>query len=1266
MQQTVIWTALPNGIDVHTKTLFLSVRVSPRLVGDQIESTLEKFNDFAQWASTSLTFELQFGDNTQRWPAAMVSDQRDTQLWSAVFPAGSVNVISHQFDDYRSRRIRSFPVVNVLGYVRDRYQEAGLEFPGELPPMRWLIGDLREKRGAFSDLVRLIYPEGRQGVSLELDKNRLDKKRRIIPAGPASPEYDFLQTLTFHEPKGGSYANRPKKPVLDFHEIVSMVEEYPPIMRRLGLIFDLKCAMPAGLVTLLKNLQPADRWVRVWPHWTPKMGGNPNIRPRTAYHLDIATGRFEAAPSTAQISKGLLDLSQAGYDTVQVDVDGAAVKLTDFTNNLVLLQTGEQTPATPDKTGLPAMRTGGLSVVRTGRCEDFWNKLQRAGDLNDAAGDDLLLQVEDLTRGFRVDVFDTKSGFWRSLCQRREVYNLRTKPGTKPAYYDYATREASVTASVTSKVGEANPDLYLHEALFHWDGWSLAVRRPGKTVPDPNYDTNGSYLSESAPPSDDQTGLIVRTDLVREADGATVKGTLPRLRFGRTYRLRARLADLAGNGPGLPEKDSSLDGATAEATYRRYEPVVTPVLAREKAYVPGESMERLVIRTFNDTPSDNTLVSKEESIRDVAPPRTSQQTAEQLGMFDVSPPAELGGSWYDILVNKHGDGAQLPDLLPSPLTDVPYLPDPLAGGSALAGLPGDAQPRMIEFAAGKKWPSVAPFRIRLAEGDGPSSWDAGGRVLTVYLPKAGKTTLRLSSFLRSAADLDLLGIWDWLRQAASPERLALLEKIALSGGHWMLTPFREVTLVHAVQKPLTPPSFEGLEAKRDVGATFAKLAGKVRVHGNSTGKVEIRASWRDRIDTGATGTGDDWSPVPAAPPHYSHAFDLVNGDPPNDELDCAEQKHEFGDTRYRLVNYEVKATSRFSEYFDPAQALDFSIDSKAKTEVQILNTARPAAPEIEYVIPLFGWEQAEKPEADGTFSKRSGGGVRVYLRRPWFSSGDGELLGVVLAHGPQAGSKILELPGYLTHYVTQWGFDPVWRSYPVYPAPTVHHFPLAVAQETGVTIEEAQTAPMVANSWLLSVAGHEVSFDAARQLWYCDIAMDTGPSYYPFVRLALARYQPRSVWGAQLSRVALAEFVQLAPDRLAWISGMADNPRLVRVSVSGPAAWYEKGTSTPTVMVVRVEMRHPGAGDKDVWLPTQSGLHLMGRTQITTAATVWSGLVPLPEPRGTMRFRLVVEEYEVMKADSVRETGEALVFGMTSFARVGVGARLVYADTIEL
>jgi hypothetical protein len=55
-----------------------------------------------------------------------------------------------------------------------------------------------------------------------------------------------------------------------------------------------------------------------------------------------------------------------------------------------------------------------------------------------------------------------------------------------------------------------------------------------------------------------------------------------------------------------------------------------------------------------------------------------------------------------------------------------------------------------------------------------------------------------------------------------------------------------------------------------------------------------------------------------------------------------------------------------------------------------------------------------------------------------------------------------------------------------------------------------------------------------RQLWYADIEIDAGPSYLPFVRLALVRYQPTSLPDAHLSRVVLAEFVQLTPDRLAF------------------------------------------------------------------------------------------------------------------------------------
>ena len=47
--------------------------------------------------------------------------------------------------------------------------------------------------------------------------------------------------------------------------------------------------------------------------------------------------------------------------------------------------------------------------------------------------------------------------------------------------------------------------------------------------------------------------------------------------------------------------------------------------------------------------------------------------------------------------------------------------------------------------------------------------------------------------------------------------------------------------------------------------------------------------------------------------------------------------------------------------------------------------------------------------------------MRVYLDRPWYSSGDGELLGIVLYNG----SFPVDREGWKP-YVTQWGLDPIW------------------------------------------------------------------------------------------------------------------------------------------------------------------------------------------------------------------------------------------------
>ena len=87
--------------------------------------------------------------------------------------------------------------------------------------------------------------------------------------------------------------------------------------------------------------------------------------------------------------------------------------------------------------------------------------------------------------------------------------------------------------------------------------------------------------------------------------------------------------------------------------------------------------------------------------------------------------------------------------------------------------------------------------------------------------------------------------------------------------------------------------------------------------------------------------------------------------------------------------------------------------------LDILSTAQPEAPKVLYVIPTFKWESTPQGH------KRVGGGLRVYLDRPWYSSGDGEQLAVVLYPNAKA-----NLPEKAKPFVTQWGLDPLWEDGP--------------------------------------------------------------------------------------------------------------------------------------------------------------------------------------------------------------------------------------------
>jgi hypothetical protein len=357
-------------------------------------------------------------------------------------------------------------------------------------------------------------------------------------------------------------------------------------------------------------------------------------------------------------------------------------------------------------------------------------------------------------------------------------------------------------------------------------------------------------------------------------------------------------------------------------------------------------------------------------------------------------------------------------------------------------------------------------------------------------------------------------------------------------------------------------------------------------------------------------------------------------------------KHEFHDTRHRNVTYTAVATTRFKEYFPDALTANPTNVTRTSQPVTIsvLSSARPAAPKPLYILPAFGWETTT--EGSWTISKRSGGALRVYLDRPWFSSGEGELLAAVLygcAPPPRSAFQGWQMPDFLKGYVTQWGKDPIWSAAapPSQAMPLPEHFLNAVAVGTELTLDELSNGPFVP----FTAVGHKVSYDDThgRRLWYCDIQMDMGEAYFPFIRLALARYQPQSVPDAHLSRVVLADFIQLLPDRAASLTFDPIDPTSVDLAVNGLTY---TGPGTPR-MIATLQMQPAGGGDL-AWTPvaaTPLTAHTFGGPD-----TLWTAHITLPAARGSRPFRLVIEELELFTRDT----------------QGSQQPRLVYADILNL
>jgi hypothetical protein len=1095
----------------------------------------------------------------------------------------------------------------------------------------------------------------------------------------------------FVKPFGGAEPPLPGAAKLaetwDFHQAISSLGDYPEMLRRLGLVFDL--LLPAGTVL------PANGTISVTISGVAWQPGTTIVSLRTRFIS--SPDLFTAAPRPVQpeIANGFLRVDDTTrFRVIQNDVAGDAIKVRNAaTNALRFAKLIDRPGNMPAEDGLPALRTLGISLVRHEIKNELADQFLRSCALNrflaskdlspepppvspggapPAPSDELF--AEDLVRGYRIDVFDTKTGVWRSLCERDGTYRFLEAsggPATEPA-----ADEGFVQFGATeSRDPAAANGLRAADALFTWSGWSLSAPRPGKAIMKDD--------SAGDPPNTAFTPFKIETTFKAKP------GSLPRLRFGRKYRLRARVADLAGNSVTNPGELAAFNAAvpqvTPEFTALRYEPLAPPILMLQRAPIEGESVERLVIRTpaiggFGTT-----------TVRHVAPPKTSQLMAELHSGFDngTVDGSATGYALASRESNNVKDGAQqtkpavngLPGVIPAtplesdpwiqtaPLVSVTYLPDPQARGVAFTGFPGELSPdgiTTVTFA--NAWPDLKPFRIELKKisvGATPNPPNFAADTLTVELAPAQRATVRINSFF-NPADLDVRGVWQWTDELAPPN-LAQVRNSVVKGKHWAHLPWRNITLVHATQKPLEPPDILKLNPKKTLGETFAVVDGNIQVHAASTARVQLSASWADPIDDPEKDPPVGLPVVPTMQTQHAHVCEIVVPEGVSavaikDSGTDKEPKQEFHDTKYHHVFYTPVSVTRFREYFpEITNTPGATTETGAVVDADVLNSARPDTPKYLYALPLFEW--SSPPGTSGVLKRRrTGGGLRIYLERPWFSSGDGELLGIVFKEG----TNFLTLNETLRPLVTFWGADPIWDANPAPDDAREAQFKdFAEPMPPGKLLAEDPQA-------VVGVVGYKVSFDPERRLWFADIRIETGETYWPFVRLALARFQPKSVAGAHLSKIVRADFIQLPPERLAEISVSAAQ---VHVVVKGPVYLRSEVTETignnlssfggsPTsngLSEIEAVIEERNATDDPAeelsWRPIAATRVLL--IQNPAVPGEWEGDVPLTVPLALGLFRLTLKEFEWYRTDDA-------VSQEAPRTQIRVGRRLVYADVFSL
>lgn len=1225
---------LPHGITPSGKGA-VSVYFAPRLDAAAFPPrTLADFPDWLSWPTTlkdllkPTALEILVDGVAVTW--AVVSDpEPDLAVWQALFPS-HLRVTSPDVDRPSFQGTR-FPERDFADRLTALYADLALTYPQRPPSAAAFLGR-PATQGLFTNAGAL--------------------------GQVAQQTRDFLGAGDGTGPGNTDDGEDPA--AWDFHQWVSMLGQFPELLRLLGIVVDFEISPPSlPLPGLVKYAETRTSYPILVP-------GRQEEPVTTTYGRDF----WWATCDPDDNAGGFLTLGNGLWSAIDIDPLQSIQTLAGFSREL--LEDGNR------EARVPALYENGWSLVRDEAADRQDRKLRASHQLQLAirsglTGPEHTVCSDHVTLGYRLDV-RVDGGPWRSLHQRTVTAPstaiptqpfqigppptaLGRKGAGKAIEHTPADDEGWITTTIIST--ESPNAGVLRDQLVRWDGWSLTVNAYGTLV-----DPSTGELVPSAEAEADPSSPVQFT-----VDHAVPAGTLPALQYGRAYEFRVRLVDLSGVSKPLSAVEPSL-AVLGPVRYGRWFPVGAPtVLRRTPRPTPGFGDMPLTMVITSELGQDPATVTQTDRL--FFPPDTAWKTCE----LHREPAGGHAPGAYSELTERDALGLTdqtdvhptTGELIAAGATsqEVDFLTDPATNGIGLQGLPN--APRLVSVPYGSKaWPDRATARVVLKAGAQNRSQSGRGEV-TVTLAPAEQRRVTVGSTLASDKLADF-GLYQQLVEGGLAGRaLARIRNAILGGQHWLFSGQRELNIVHAVRLPLVLPVITETLVQREIGDQTATIRLRYELDVKSSREVSAYARWSEPLDLlgEAAPTTVDGAIAIAASARlaYEDAADLV---PVTGTVD-------FFNTKRRDLLIDAEVLARFSRYFTEAKQVSFGPDIQvlhpdgvSPTTVRVVDATTDAryrrgvdfdlegtdnlqlvrlpagsipangvvdvtyvplpiarrtddegAAPFPLVVPssvkpaplqiedaLLAVKRTQTVTATSSTVEHDGQQVRLWLSRPWFSSGVGELVGVVtdrVLGGVPATTIIAR--------------DVVNPSADV-TSPVAGNF--GNRSHTLVGIGPGPEPVDGFGPW--TVLGHDVAYHEESGRWRCDIGVQTAPAnqigYRPFVRLHVCRFQPESVNGVWTSAVQELDPLQLGVKRTiaATFDDLSAFDFDINVLVTGtghdPVVTNVTGNERTNVITASIQEADPSIADDDLRWQTVAG------TEVELTRTIDSS-----QPAGSRFFK---------------------------------------------